>query len=57
MIPLSLVFEDFWSGGFTKSILDQHVLPYYVPNKLMPREIDYQTTGEGGMTKGLKEQK
>lgn len=34
-----------------------HVLPYYVPDKLMARVIAYQTIGEGGLRKGLKEQK
>lgn len=38
-------------------IASQHVIPYYVSDKLMAREIAYQTTGEGGLRKGLKEQK
>jgi len=33
------------------------VLPYYVPNKLLAREIAYQTAGEGGLNRGFKEQK
>jgi len=37
------------------SIASPHVLPYYVPYKFMAREITYQTTSEGGLTKGLKE--
>jgi len=40
-----------------RSIYSLHVLPYYVPDKLLAREIAYQITGEGGLTKGLKEQK
>ena len=32
------------------SIASMHVLPYYVPNKLLAREIAYQTGGEGGLT-------
>ena len=39
------------------SIVSPHVLPYYVPDKLMARDIAYQTTGEGGLSKRLKEQK
>lgn len=34
-----------------------HVLPLYVPDKLMAREIAYQTCGEGGLTKYLKDKK
>ena len=34
-----------------------HVLPLYIPNKLLAREISYQTCGEGGLTKDLKEKK
>jgi len=37
------------------SITSPHVLPYYVPEKFMAREISYQTTSEGGMSKTLKE--
>jgi len=38
-------------------ISSSHVLPYYVPDKLMTKEIAYQIVGEGGLSKGLKEQK
>jgi len=34
-----------------------HVLPLYVPDKLLAREIAYQTCGEGGLTNDLKEKK
>lgn len=34
-----------------------HVLPLYVPDKLMAREISYQTCGEEGLTKDLKDKK
>ena len=37
------------------SISSPHALPYYVPDKLLVKEIAYQTTGEGGLTRGLKE--
>lgn len=43
--------RGFWSIG------SPHVLPYYVPDKLMGREIAYQKTGEGRLSRGLKEQK
>lgn len=38
------------------SITSPHVLPYYVPNKLLGREIVYETAGDD-ITKTLKEQK
>ena len=34
-----------------------HVLPLYVPDKLLAREIAYQSCGEGGFTKDLKDKK
>ena len=39
------------------SIASPHVLPFYVPDKLMAREIAYQTCSEGGMSKILKDSK
>ena len=39
------------------SISSAHVLPFYVPDKLMDREIAYQTCGEGGMNKVLEDSK
>jgi len=36
------------------SIASPHVLPFYVPDKLMAREIAYQNCGIGGMSKVLK---
>ena len=39
------------------NITSPHVLPYYVRNNLMAREIAYQITSEGGMSKTLKESK
>lgn len=39
------------------SISSPHLLPYYVLDKLMAREIAYQTTSEGGMRKTLKDSK
>lgn len=51
-----------WEETFTYirvfgSISSSHVLPYYVPNKLLAKEIAYQTTREVGLARGLKEQK
>ena len=34
-----------------------HVLPLYVPDKLIAREIAYQICGEGGLTEELKDKK
>jgi len=34
-----------------------HVLPLYVLDKLLAQEIAYQTRGEGGLNKDLKEKK
>ena len=34
-----------------------HVLPLYVPDRLVAREIAYQTCGQGDMTKDLKDKK
>ena len=34
-----------------------HVLPLYVLDRLVAREIAYQTCGQGGITKDLKEKK
>ena len=39
------------------NLASPHVLPIYVPDKLLAREISYQTYGEGGMTKYLKHKK
>lgn len=39
------------------SITPPHVLPYYVLDKLIAREIDYQIASEGGLSKALKEEK
>lgn len=40
-----------------RSYVSPHVLPLYVLHKLMAREIAYQTCGEGGLTKDLKDKK
>ena len=40
-----------------RSLASPHVLPLYVPDKLMAQEIAYQTCGEGGLTKDLKDKK
>ena len=39
------------------SYVSPHVLPLYVLDKLVAREITYQTCGQGGMTKDLKDKK
>jgi len=39
------------------SLASPHVLPLYVPDKLLAREIAYQTCGVGGMSKELKDKK
>jgi len=39
------------------STASPHVLPLYIPDKLLAREITYQTYGEGGLTKDLKDKK
>ena len=39
------------------SFASPHVLPFYVPDKLITREISYQTCREGGLKKGLKDKK
>ena len=38
-----------------ESLASPHNLPLYVPDKLMAREIVYQTCGEVGLTKDLKD--
>ena len=50
----------FWEELFTYvrvfgSFASPHVLPLYVPDKLIAREISYQTCGDGGLTKELKD--
>jgi len=37
------------------TIASLHVLPYYIPDKLMAREIAYQTTREGKLSIEMKE--
>ena len=39
------------------STVPSHVLPLYIPDKLLAREIAYQTCSEGGLTKDLKNKK
>jgi len=59
ILPVARWFreETFTYISVFGSITSLHVLPYYVPNKLMAIEIAYQTTSEGGLSKGLKEAK
>lgn len=54
------VAKYLWEETFTyiivfDNITSPHVLPYYALDKLMAREIAYETTSEGGMSKTLKE--
>ena len=49
--------ETFTYIRFFGSIVAPNVLPYYVLDKLLAREIAYQTTGEGGLSKAPWEQK
>jgi len=61
-VDIFLVARWFGEETFTYirvfgSIASLRVLPYYVPEKLMASEIAYQTTGEGGLSRGLKEHK
>ena len=39
------------------STVPAHVLPLYIPDKLLAQEIAYQTCSEGGLTKDLKNKK
>jgi len=39
------------------STVPPHFLPLYIPEKLLAREIAYQTCSEGGLTKELKDKK
>lgn len=57
ILPVAIWFgeETFMYIKAFGNITSPHVLPYYVLEKLMAREIAYQTTSEGGMSKALKE--
>jgi len=57
IIPIARWFGEEW---FTYvrvfgSTVPPHVLPLYIPDKLLAREIAYQTYSEGGLTKDLKD--
>ena len=61
-VDILLVTRWFGEETFTYirvfgSITSPHILPYYVPDKLMAREISYQTVIEGEMSHTLKDSK
>lgn len=59
ILPVARWFEEelFTYIRVFGSIASPHVLPFYVPDKLMAREIAYQICSEGGMSKILKDSK
>jgi len=59
ILPVAISFgeETFTYIRVFGSIASPHVLPYYVPNKLMAREISYQIASDGWLRKGLKKEK
>ena len=59
MLPIARLFEEelFTYVRVFRSLASPHVLPLYVPDKLLAREIAYQTCGEGGTSKELKDKK
>ena len=59
ILPVARWFGEEW---FTYvrvfgSSASPHVLPLYVSDKILAREIAYQTCGQGGLTKDLKDKK
>ena len=59
IIPIARWFEEelFTYVIVFGSTVPPHVLPFNILDKLLAREIAYQTCSEGGLTKGLKEKK
>ena len=59
MLPVARWFEEelFTYVRVFGSLASPHVLPLCVPDKLLAREIAYQTCGKGGMSKDLKDKK
>ena len=59
ILPIGRCFgEEFFTYvRVFRCIASPHVLPLYVPDKLLAREIAYQTCGVGGMNKELKDKK
>ena len=56
MIGRFFVEESFSYIRVFGSSASPHILPFYVHNKLMVREVAYQTVGNG-LTKSLKDSK
>lgn len=59
IIPVARWFGEEWFTYIRVfgSTVPPHVLPLYVPDKLLASEIAYQTCSEGGLTKELKDKK
>ena len=59
IIPIARWFGEEWFTYIRVfgSTVPPHVLPLYVPDKLLAREIAYQTCSEGSLTKDLKDKK
>lgn len=59
ILPVARWFREelFTNVRVFGSTASPHILPLYVPDKLMAREISYQTCEEGGLTKDLKDKK
>ena len=59
IIPIARWFGEEWFTYIRVfgSTVPPHVLPLYIPDKLLAREIAYQTCSEGGLTKYLKDKK
>ena len=59
ILPVARWFgeEKFTYKRVLWSIIFPHILPYYVQDKLMAREITYQKSSEGGISHTLKELK
>jgi len=59
IIPITRWFGEEWFTYIRVfgSTVPPHVLPLYIPDKLLAREIAYQTYSEGSLTKDLKDKK
>eukprot|EP00253_Pinus_taeda_P019687 PITA_19687 len=57
IIPIARLFGEEWFTYIRvfESTVPPHVLPLYIPDKLLAWEIAYQTRSEGGLTKELKD--
>ena len=59
IIPIARWFGEEWFTYIRVfgSTMPPHVLPLYVPDKILAQEIAYQTCSEGSLTKELKDKK